>query len=391
MNKTNKWLVTMALGALALAPALGFAENAPGVTATEIKIGQPLAYSGPAAPYGVMGKAELAYFKMINEHGGVHGRQIVLLSVDDGFNPAKTVEVTRKLVESDKVAFVYGALGSMNLAIRAYLNEHKVPQIFPQDVADVYRDPKFPWTVGAPTITYFRDGFLCAQYILKHKPDGKIGVLYLDDPNGREFLNGFTKGLGSHADMIVKSVTYEATDPTVDSQVIDLQASGADVFMNGTAGRQAPQAIRKAYDIGWHAMEIIPYVSASISATLQPAGLEQSVGVLSHGTFKEPADPQWANDRDVKDYLAWMNQYYPQPDPKNLFIIFGRWSVKLIVQMLAQCGDDLSRENIVKQAANVRDPGGLMLLPNLRFSADPRTAQMRVIRFSGTKWDLLPD
>jgi branched-chain amino acid transport system substrate-binding protein len=390
---SGKFLLPLAIAAVVALPFVARAENAPGVTDSEIKIGQPMAYSGPAAPYGAMAKAELAYFQMVNDQGGVNGRKIVMISLDDGFNPAKTVEITRKLVEQDNVAFIFGPLGTMaNIAIRKYMNDAKVPQIYPQDVANIYRDPKFPWTVGAPNITYFRDAFLCAEYIVRHKPNGKIGILYSDDPIGKEVFAGFKKGLGSRTDMIIKVATYEATDATIDSQIIQLQASGADVFMNATGGRFAPMAIRKAYDIGWRPMQFIGYVAASISATLAPAGLERSVGILSHGTFKEPSDPQWQNDSDVRTYLAWMNKYDPQPDPKNLFIEFGYYNAKLVIQLLKQCGNDLSRDNIVKQAANLKDPGGLPLLPNLVFNGtDPNEAQMRVIRFDGKKWELLPD
>lgn len=390
---SGKFLLALAVAAVMAPPSGARAENAPGVTDSEIKIGQPMAYSGPAAPYGAMAKAELAYFQMINDEGGVNGRKIVMISLDDGFNPAKTVEITRKLVEQDKVAFIYGPLGTMaNIAIRQYMNDAKVPQIYPQDVANIYRDPKFPWTVGAPNITYFRDGVLCAQYVVKHKPNGKIAILYENDPVGKEFFEGFKQGLGSHTGMIVKTLTYEATDPTIDSQIIELQASGADVFIDGALGRHAPMAIKKAYDIGWRPIHMIEYVAASIAATLAPAGLERSVGILSHGTFKEPADPQWQNDREVKAYLAWMNKYYPQPDTQNLFIEFGYYGAKLVVQLLKQCGNDLSRDNVVKQAANLKDPGGLPLLPNLVFNGtDPNDAQMRVIRFDGKKWELLSD
>ncbi len=259
-------------------------------------------------------------------------------------------------------------------------------------MANIYRDPKFPWTVGAPNITYYRDAFLCAEYIVKHKPNGKIGILYSDDPIGKEVFAGIKAGLAGHTDMIVKALTYEVTDATINSQIIQLQASGADVFLDAAGGRFGPMAIRKAYDIGWRPMQLIGYVSASISATLVPAGLERSVGILSHGTFKEPSDPQWADDPDVETYLAWTNKYDPQPDPKNLFIEFGYYNAKLVVQLLKQCGNDLSRENIIKQAASLQDPGGLPLLPNLVFNGtDPNLAQMRVIRFDGKKWELLPD
>ncbi len=391
----NHWLVLPALAlAFALAPpAAAQKQYGPGVTDTEIKIGQTMPYSGPASSYGTIGKAEAAYFKMINEHGGVNGRKIALISLDDGYSPPKTVEQTRRLVEQEGVLIDFNPLGTpTNTAIQKYLNDKKVPQLFVATGATKWGDPEhFPWTMGWQP-TYQIEGHIFAKYILEHEPNARIGILYQNDDYGKDYVKGLKDGLGDKASkLIVKEVTYETTDPTIDSQIVSLQASGANVFYNVTIPKFAAQAIRKAYDIGWKPVQLLNSVSASVAATLEPAGIERSVGIISLLYLKDPTDPQWHKDKAYAAWAAWMKKYYPEGDTKDTFNVYGYTVAQGLVQVLKQCGDDLTRENVMKQAAHL-DMTLPMLLPGVRVSTGPDQffpiRDMQLARFDGKIWKL---
>ena len=368
--------------------------NAPGVTDTEIKIGQTMPYSGPISGYSTIGRAELAYFKMINDQGGINGRKINLLSRDDGYSPPKTVEQIRELVESDQVAFIFQSLGdSTNSAIQRYLNDRHVPQLFLADGSNRWDDPKhFPWTMGWQP-SYGTEGHIEAAYILQNKPDAKIGVLVQDSLGGKDYVAGLEQGLGDKAKtMIVKVLTYQVTDATIDSQIALLQASGADTFLNISVPKFAAQAIRKLWDINWKPLHIMTSVSVSIAGTLKPAGLDKSVGIVSMGYIKDPNDPRWDDDPGMKGWRAWMEKYYPEGDKSDVANNYGYSIAQTLVQVLKQCGSDLSRENIMRQAANLHDLELPLLLPGIRINTSPTdyrpVKQMQPMRFNGRNWEL---
>jgi branched-chain amino acid transport system substrate-binding protein len=370
------------------------AENGPGVTDTEIKIGSTNPYSGPASAYGTIGRAEAAYFKMINDEGGINGRKIDFISLDDGYSPPRTVEQIRKLVEEEHVLFLAGTLGTpTNSAIHRYVNIKKVPHIFVNTGATKWGDPKhFPWTMGF-NLSYQAEGHIYAKYILENKPDAKIGILYQNDDYGKDYVKGLKDGLGDKADkMIVAEVSYEVTDPTIDSQIVTLQASGADTFYDVTTPKFAAQAIRKAYDIGWRPLHILNNVSASVGAVLKPAGLEKSVGLITAVYIMDPADPQWKNNPDFKAYKAWFDKYYPEGDFKDVFNVNGYIIAEGVVDVLKRCGNDLSRENVMKQVASIHDLYVPMMLPGIKWNTSPddffliESAQLA--RFDGKEWKL---
>ena len=371
-------------------------NDTPGVTATEIKIGQTMPYSGPASPYSAIGKVESAYFKMLNEKGGVDGRKIDLISLDDGYSPPKTVEQTRKLVEDDKVAFIWQSLGTpTNTAIEKYLNERKIPQLFISTFASKFNDPKhFPWTMGGLG-SYRTEGQIYAQYIKQHYPKAKIGVLYQNDDYGKDYLQGLREGLGDKASMIIKEVTYEVTDPTVDSQIVELQGSGADVFYDISQPKFAAQAIRKAYDIGWKPVHFLNSVSSSVTAVLKPAGLDKSKGIISVIAFKDPSDPRWHDDQGYKDWLAFMQKYYPDGDTADLNNVYGYTQAQMLVQVLKQCGNDLSRANIMAQATHLHNFAPPMLLPGITIDTSATDYQplkkVRMAKFNGQTWEIFGD
>ena len=370
------------------------AANAPGVTDTEIKIGQTMPYSGPISAYGTIGRAELAYFKMINDGGGINGRKLNLISLDDGYSPPKTVEQIRKLVEEDQVAFIFQSLGDVtNAAVQRYLNDRGVPQLFLADGSSKWDDPQhFPWTMSWQP-SYRTEGHIDAAYILQIKPDAKIAILVQDSLFGKEFVAGLEEGLGDRAKaMIVKQLTYQVTDSTIDSQIGLLQASGADTFFNITAPKFAAQAIRKLWDINWKPLQMLAFVSSSASMTLKPAGLDKSVGIVSVAIMRDPNDPQWDGDEGTKEWRAWMGKYYPDGDRSDVANIYGYLISQTLVQVLRQCGDDLSRANIMRQAANLHDLELPMLLPGIRINTSPTdyrpVKQMQPIRFNGHNWEL---
>ncbi len=388
--RTNQllWAPALLLSLALAQPATAQKKYAPGVTDSEIKIGQTMPYSGPASAYGTIGKAENAYFNMINEKGGINRRKIVFISLDDGYSPPRTVEQVRKLVEQEQVAFTFNTLGTPpNSAIQKYLNERKVPHLFVATGATKWGDPEhFPWTIGFQP-TYQTEGHIFAKYILEKMPNAKIGVLYQNDDYGKDYVKGLKDGLGDKAaKLIIAEVTYEVTDPTIDSQIVSLQASGADVFYDVTTPKFAAQAIRKTYDIGWKPLHLLNSVSASVAAVMTPAGLDKSVGVVSLAYFKDPTDPQWKDDPAFKQWLAWMDKYYPDGDKADTFNVYGYNLAMTMVQVLKQCGDDLTRENIMKQAANL-DIELPMFLPGVKVGTKPTqffpVREMQLTKFDG--------
>jgi branched-chain amino acid transport system substrate-binding protein len=399
MISRRRLLQTTAASAAALAARSlrAWAANAPGVSDKEIKIGQTMPYSGPASAYGAIGKAELAYFKKVNDEGGISGRMVNLLSLDDGYSPPKTVEQIRRLVEQDGVAFIFQSLGTpSNSAIQKYLNDRKVPQLFVATGATKWNDPKrFPWTMGWQP-NYQTEAHIYAKYLLTDKPDAKIGILYQNDDYGKDYVIGLKDGLGDKArTMIVKEESYETSDPTIDSQIVSLQASGADTFLNATTPKFAAQAIRKSYDIGWKPLHFLNNVSISVSSVLTPAGLEKSAGVITADYRKDPTDPRWKDDAGYKQWLEFMKKYMPDADLADNDHPYGMMAAMTLVQVLKQCGNDLSRENIMKEAANLHDLEMPMLLPGIKINTAPDNfapiKQMQLQHFDGKSWELFGD
>ena len=386
---TRRSFLKSSAAAAAFAAGAGSARaDMPGVTDTEIKIGQTMPYSGPASAYGVIGRTEGAYFKMINEQGGINGRKINLISLDDGYSPPKTVEQVRRLVEEERVAFLFNTLGTApNLAIRQYLNDNKVPQLFVSTGASTFSDPKhFPWTMGFNP-NYQTEAHIYGKYILSAKPDAKICVLYQNDGFGKDYLIGLKESLGAdHAGMIVNEASYETSEPTIDSQIVTLQGSGADVILIAATPKFGAQAIRKTFDLGWTAMRVISNVTSSVNAALKPAGLEKSKGLITAIYGKDPSDPRWKDDPGLKEWTAFVAKYLSPNDFVDLNAVYGFGAAATMVQVLKQCGNDLSRENIMKQAANL-DMGLPMLLPGIKIHTSPTSfypiQRMRLARFEG--------
>jgi branched-chain amino acid transport system substrate-binding protein len=388
-----------AVSAAALASGLrpARAANAPGVTDAEIKIGQTMPYSGPASAYGVIGKADAAYFKMINDGGGINGRKLNLISLDDGYSPPKTVEQIRRLVEQEQVAFIFNSLGTpSNYAIRPYLTENKVPQLFVATGAAMWNDPQhFPWTIGWQP-NYQTEAHIFAKNILATKPNAKIGVLYQNDAFGKDYLIGLKDGLGAgNAGLIIKEASYEVSEPTVDSQIVSLQDSGADVLLIAATPKFAAQAIRKTYDIGWTAVRYMTDVSQSIASVMKPAGLEKSKGVITAIYGKDPTDARWKDDPGFKEYVAFVTKYMTPADIPDANVVYGMGASATLVQVLKQCGNDLSRENIMKQAANLKDLELPMLLPGAKVNTSPDNfaaiRQEQLASFNGESWSAFGD
>jgi branched-chain amino acid transport system substrate-binding protein len=372
--------------------ALGQKKYDAGASDTEIKIGNIMPYSGPASAYSAIGKSEAAYFKKINDEGGINGRKINFISVDDGYSPPKAVEMARRLVERDQVLLLFQSVGtSSNSAIHQYMNAKKVPQLFVATGATKWNDPKnFPWTMGFQP-SYQTEGAIYAKHILQTKPDAKIAVLYQNDDYGKDYLKGFEDGLGDKAKtMIVAKASYEVGDPTVDSQIVQLQGSGADVLINFASPKFAAMAIRKVYDIGWKPVQYLNNVSASIGSVLTPAGAEKSVGVITSQYMKDPLDERWKNDKGMKDWYAFMTKYYPDGDLKDSFNVYGYAAAQTLAQVLKQCGDNLTRENVMKQAANLKDWQPSTILPGININTSPTDfapiKSMQLVRFDGTKY-----
>jgi ABC-type branched-subunit amino acid transport system substrate-binding protein len=398
---TRRSVLAMAPSAIALAapflsigPARAEKKYGPGVTDTEIKIGNTGPYSGPASSYGTIPKSMAAYYRMVNDVGGVNGRKINFISYDDAYSPPKTVEQARRLVEQDGVLLIATPLGTpTNSAIWHYMNQKKVPQLFVATGATKWDDPKhFPWTIGWQP-NYQSEGRVYAAYILEHKPEGKVGVLYQNDDFGKDYLKGLKDGLGDKGkSMIAVEAAYETTDPTVDSQIIGMKAAGCDVFVNTGIPKFAAQAIRKAAEIDWKPLHILSSVGNSVAATLKPAGLENAKDLVTDFYLKDLTDPQWKDDQGYKDWLVFMDKYYPEGDKVDAANVYGPSVAQTVVQVLKQCGDDLTRENIMKEAANLHGFRVPMLLPGITINTSPTDfapiKQIQMARFDGERWQL---
>ncbi len=389
-------LASVVLGALvsATGPAAAQKRYAPGVSDDEITIGQTMPYSGAASAYGAIGRAEAAYFAMINDQGGINRRKIRFVSFDDGYSPPKTVEQVRRLVEQEQVLLLFQTMGTAtNNAIHKYVNDRKVPHLFLASGASLWADPEhFPWTMGwQPDLQL--EGAIFARDVVERRPDARIALLYQHDDYGKDYRKGFRDALSDRAaKMIVAEASYESTDPTVDSEIVALQASGADTFFNVSSPKFAAQAIRRAYDIGWRPRQYLTSGSSSVAAVLQPAGLEKSTGIISAGYIKDPTDAQWHADQSYKDWLAWMKAYNPDADIADRFNVYGYSAAQTLVEVLKQCGDDLTRENVMRQAANLRDVRLPMMLPGILINTSPSNfrpiRQMQLERFDGERWVL---
>jgi len=398
---TMKRTIVLALAGANLALAGGLAlaagQYGPGASDTEIKLGNTMPYSGPASAYGAIGKAEAAYFAMINEQGGINGRKIDFISRDDGYSPPKTVEQVRKLVEEDQVLALFQTLGTPpNSAIREYLNDNKVPQLFVATGANKWNDPKhFPWTIGWQP-SYQIEARIYARYILKHMPNAKIGVLYQNDDFGKDYLIGLREGLGDKADkMIVATKTYETTDATIDSQIVAIQGSGTDVLLTAAIPKFAAQAIRKIYDIGWKPTHFLSNVAVSVKQVMQPAGPEKGIGIISAGYTKEPTDPQWQGTPEYEEWLTWMKKYNPSASIADANNVYGYSVAQTMVGVLKAAGNNLTRENLMKQAASIHDEKLPMLLPGIMVSTSANDfapiKQMQLMKWDGTTWKLFGD
>ncbi|MBS0241009.1 MAG: ABC transporter substrate-binding protein [Proteobacteria bacterium] len=383
--------------ALSVAPASAQKKYDDGASDTEIKIGNTMPYSGNASAYGVIGKTSEAVFKMINDKGGINGRKINFISYDDGYSPPKTVEMVRKLVEEDKVLLVFNPLGTpSNTAIHKYMNQKKVPQLLVSTGASKWGDPEhFPWTMGYQP-DYATEGSIYAKHILATVKDPKIGILMQNDDYGKDYYNGFLKGLGKDNEkLIVQKVTYEVTDPTVDSQMIQLKNSGANVFFNITTPKFAAQSIKKAAEIGWKPVHYLNNVSSSFGSVFKPAGIEASQGIILALYRKNVSDPQWADSADMKEFKAFMAKYMPNADINDDGHNFGYGVASTMAEILRKCGDNLTRENVMKQAANLKDYVAPLLLPGIKINTSPTDfypiQSVRLGRVKGESFELFGD
>ena len=368
-----------------------------GATDTEIKIGNIMPYSGPASAYGVIGKTEAAYFKKINDAGGINGRKINFISYDDAYSPPKAVEQARKLVESDEVLLIFNSLGTpSNSAIQKYMNSKKVPQLFVATGATKWNDPKnFPWTMGWQP-SYQSETQIYAKYLLKNKPDAKIAVLYQNDDYGKDYLKGLKDGLGAKASqMIIAEESFETTEPTIDSHIVKLKSSGADVFIDIATPKFAAQAIKKVAEIDWKPLHFLNNVSASVGSVLKPAGFQNAQEIISAAYLKDASDPQWDNDPGMKEFSAFLTKDFPDGDKLDQGTIVGYSVAQTLVQVLKQCGDNLTRENVMKEAANLRDFQVGMLLPGIKIQTSPTDfapiSSLQLMKFKGERWNLFGD
>ncbi|MBR1129539.1 ABC transporter substrate-binding protein [Bradyrhizobium iriomotense] len=380
--------------ALSISAANAQKKYDPGASDTEIKVGQTVPFSGPASAYASIGKTQAAYFKMINDQGGINGRKINLIQYDDAYSPPKAVEQVRKLVESDEVLLTFQIIGTpSNAAVQKYLNSKKVPQLFAATGASKFTDPKnFPWTMGYNP-NYFVEGRIYGQYILKEHPNAKIGVLYQNDDLGKDYLNGLKAGLGDKAaKMVVTEASYEVSDPTIDSQILKIKDAGTDLFFSATTPKQAAQAIKKIAEIGWHPVQIVDINATSVGAVMKPAGLDAAKGVISVNYGKDPLDPTWKDDAGMKKYFDFMAKYYPDGDKDSNFNVYGYGTAQLLAHVLQQCGDNLTRENVMKQAASLKDVVGDTALPGIKANTSPTdyrvNKQLQMMKFNGERWEL---
>ena len=396
MRKSIFHLVTGTALAVALSASSAYAQKKydTGATDTEIKIGQTNPFSGPASSYATIGKTQAAYMKMINDQGGVNGRKINLIQYDDAYSPPKAVEQVRKLVESDEVLLTFQLLGTpSNAAVQKYLNSKKVPQLFAATGASKFTDPKnFPWTMGFNP-NYFVEGRIYGQYILKEHPNAKIGILYQNDDLGKDYLNGIKAGLGDKAaKMIVAEASYEVSDPTIDSQILKIKDAGADLFFSATTPKQAAQAIKKIAELNWKPVHILDINATSVGAVMKPAGLEASKGVISVNYGKDPLDPTWKDDPGMKKYFEFMAKYYPDGDKDSSFNSYGYMTTELLIHVLKACGDNLTRENVLKQATHLKNVQLDLLLPGITVNTTPDdyrvNKQLQMMKFNGERWEL---
>src|SRR6201746_1075827 len=383
-------VAAFALLAASSSGALAQKKYDTGASDTEIKIGNIMPYSGPASAYGVIGKTEEAYFKMINDNGGIKGRKINFISYDDGYSPPKAVEQVRKLVESDEVLVVFNPLGTpSNTAIQKYLNSKKVPQLFVATGATKWNDPKdFPWTMGWQP-SYQSEARIYAKYLMKEKPDAKIAVFYQNDDFGKDYLKGLKDGLGAKASMIMAEESYETSEPTIDNHIVKLKATRADVFISITTPKFAAQAIKKLAEVDWKPLHIVSNVSASVGSVIKPAGFENAQGILSAAYAKDGADSQWDNDPGMKKFYAFLEKYYPEANKLDGSVVFGYGAAQTMVKVLQMCGNDLTRENVMKQAASLKDFTPDTLLPGVKINTSATDfapiEQLQMQRFKGEK------
>lgn len=379
---------------LLLGAALSLCLTAPVWAADTIKIGNTMPYSGPLSVYGTVGRAIASYFEMINDNGGINGRMVEFITLDDAYSPPKTVEQIRKLVEQEEVLLLFSTTGTpTNSAVHKYINAKKIPHLFLYTGASKWGQPKdYPWTMGYWP-AYATEAKVYAQYILDNIPDARIGILSQNDDYGKDYVEGFKDGLGAAADkLIVAEMTFEATDPTIDSQIVTLKTSGANVFFNVTSAKHAAQAIRRAHDIGWHPTHFLNNVSTSVEVVLKTAGLEKAVGIISAAYLKDPTDPQWRGAPDYEAWIEWMDKYYPEGNKQDYLNSYAYGVAFVMTEVLKACGDDLSRENIMRQAASMKDLEVPMVLPGIRINTSPEdfypVQQLKLMRFDGEKWAL---
>jgi ABC-type branched-subunit amino acid transport system substrate-binding protein len=381
--------------AIALSVSSAYAQKKydTGATDTEIKVGQTAPFSGPASAYATIAKTQAAYMKMINDQGGVNGRKINLIQYDDAYSPPKTVEQVRKLVEGDEVLLTFQLIGTPpNAAVQKYLNQKKVPQLFAATGASRFTDPKhYPWTIGFNP-NYQSEGRIYGQYILKNYPNAKIGILYQNDDLGRDYVTGLKAGLGAKAKtMIVGEASYELTEPTIDSQIVKLKSLGADLLYDASTPKFAAQAIKKVADLNWHPVHILDINATSVGAVMKPAGLENSKGVISVNYGKDPLDPKWKDDPGMKRYFAFMAKYYPDGDKDSSFNTYGYSTAQLLIHVLKQCGDNLTRANVMKQATNLKDVQLDLSLPGITGTTTPDdyrvNKQLQMMKFDGERWE----
>jgi ABC-type branched-subunit amino acid transport system substrate-binding protein len=397
MNRIAILSAAFAVLAASSSGALAQKKYDTGATDSEIKIGNIMPYSGPASAYGVIGKTEAAYFKKINDAGGINGRKINFISYDDGYSPPKTVEQARKLVESDEVLFVFNSLGTPpNSAIHKYMNSKKVPQLFVATGATKWNDPKnFPWTMGWQP-NYQSESRIYAKYLLKEKPNARIAILFQNDDYGKDYVKGLKDGLGAKAaSMIVAEESFETTEPTIDNHIVKLKSTDADVFFNVSTPKFAAQAIKKIAEIGWKPLHLLNNVSSSIGSVMQPAGYENGQGIISAAYLKDVADPQWASDAGMKEFLTFLEKDFPEGNKLDNSVIVGYGVAQTLVQVLKQCGDNLTRENVMKEAANLKNFRTEVLLPGVTINTSPTDfapiGQLQLQRFKGERWELFGD
>jgi branched-chain amino acid transport system substrate-binding protein len=398
MSATRKLSIAAAamIAITSTGSALAQKKYDPGASDTEIRIGNIMPYSGPASAYGVIGKTEAAYFNKINAEGGINGRKINFISNDDGYSPPKAVEQARKLVESDEVLLIFNSLGTpSNSAIEKYMNAKKVPQLFVATGATKWDEPKqFPWTMGWQP-SYQSEARIYAKYLLKEKPDAKIGVLYQNDDFGKDYLKGLKDGLGTKSSMIAAEEGYETSEPSIDNHIVKLKAAGVDVFISITTPKFAAQAIKKIAELNWTPLQIVSNVSASVGSVIKPAGFENAQGILSAAYAKDGADAQWDNDPGMKKFLDFLAKYYPEGNKLDGSVVYGYGAAQTMAKVLEMCGDDLTRANVMKQAASLKNFKPDTLLPGVSINTSATDfapiKQLQMMRFKGEKWELFGD